>query len=350
MRPRDAALLALLTLCATPSFARLRQKTLLKSFDAGDAEDRLRLAPALGRLRDRKATDALLLAFDVKRGDPRVTTAVVTALGEAGDPRAVDSLLGAWDYLKSVALQLGDLPPQLQILRERILEALSRIGGKRATALLEESLNSPDEGVAEAAVRGVGRLQDRKALPALQRMAGRGGDMTQAVFEALADIGDKRGASLLQDGLKSPDKFVQVEAAYALARLGREKEMVARLEGALKQDPGSEKVGVLAAYYLAKLDRASGLDHLVGLMNKPDSGWAAVAAESLGKSGNPRAALPLVLALKSGDSSVRLSAARSLGLLGGKRAVAALKRLRDDSNPGVRTAALASLMELGEAD
>jgi HEAT repeat protein len=274
----------------------------------------------------------------------------VNALGASGDERAVDPLLGAWDYLKSVSLQLGELPPNLQIMRERILEALSRIGGKRATALLEEQLNSSDRYVVEAAVRGIGRLQDRKALPVLQRLAGSGGDMTQAVFEAFADIGDKRAVSVLEAALKAPDKFMQVEAAYALSRLGEKKKMVARLEDSLRQDPGSEKVGLLAAYYLAKLDYTSGLDHLVRLMDRPDSPWAAVAAESLGKSGNERAVLPLTAALKSRDSSVRLSAARSLGLLGGTRAVSALRKVRDDPNPGVRNAALSSLMELGEAD
>jgi len=195
-------------------------------------------------------------------------------------------------------------------------------------------------------VRGLGRLQIKDAIPALQQLAARG-EMTQTVFEALASIGDKRAISTLEQGLASPDKFVNVEAAYALAALGR-KDMAARLEGFLKNDPGSEKVGILAGYYLAKLDRSSGLDHLVALMKKPDSGFAVLAAEALGKSGNPRAVLPLVEALKTDDSSLRLAVARGLGNLGGTRALSALKKLRQDPNPGVHNAALISLAELGE--
>src|SRR6185369_5264725 len=140
-----------------------------------------------------------------------------------------------------------------------------------------------------------------------------------------------------------------VEAAYAFVRLGRD-EMLSHLDAALKSDPGARKAGILAAYYLTKLDRASGLAFLEALIKKPDSGYAVVAADTLGKTGNPRAVLPLVEYAKSEDSALRLSVARGLGLLGGSRAVAALKKLRDDPNAGVRNAAIASLTQLGEID
>jgi len=343
-----AVLCALGALNAVSAGAKEREKNVIAEFDAGKTEDRIRLAPALGRMKDKKAVDALLAAFDIRRASPRETAAVVSALGQAGDARAVEELAGADDYLRSMALQLGDLPPQLQVVRIAILEALSRLGGDQAVSILEESVNDKDQRVVEEAVRGLGRLQIKDAIPALQQLAARG-EMTQTVFEALASIGDKRAVSTLEQGLSSPDKFVNVEAAYALATLGR-KEMIPRLEGYLKNDPGSEKVGILAGYYLTKLDRASGLDHLVVLTKKSDSGFAALAADALGKSGNPRAVLPLVEAMKTDDSSVRLSVARGLGRLGGTRALSALKKLKQDPNPGVHNAAVISLAELGEID
>jgi HEAT repeat protein len=347
--PRAAGLAVLAVLCAAPARAKAREKTLLSEFDSGKDEDRIRLAPALGREKDKKAVEALLNAFDIRRANPRVTAAIVEALGRAGDPRAVAELATAEDYLRSMTLQLGELPAHLQVLRVGILEALGRLGGEQAVAILEESVNDKDPRVVEEAVRGLGRLQVKDAVPALQQLAGQGGDMTQTVFEAFAVIGDKRAVSTLEQGLTNQDKFINVEAAYALAKLGR-KDMVAKLEASLKNDPGSEKVGILAAYYLAKLDRASGLDHLVKLMKKPDAGFAAVAADALGKSENPRAVLPLVEAASSDDPSVRLSVARGLGRLGGTRALASLKKLRQDPNPGVHVAALSALAELGEAE
>jgi HEAT repeat protein len=343
-----AALAAFAALSAVPARAKEREKTVLSDFEAGKTEDRVRLAPALGLMKDKKAVDALLNAFDIRRANPRESAAIVEALGRSGDPRAVEALAGAEDYLRSMSLQLGELPAHLQVLRVAILEALGRLGGDQAVSILEESVNDKDPRVVEEAVRGLGRLQIKDAIPALQQLAARG-EMTQTVFEALASIGDKRALSTLEQGLAGPDKFVNVEASYALAALGR-KDMAARLEGFLKNDPGSEKVGILAGYYLVKLDRASGLDHLVALMKKPDSGFAVLAADALGKSGNPRAVLPLVEALKTDDSALRLSIARGLGRLGGTRALAALKKLRQDPNPGVHNAALMSLAELGATE
>ena len=331
-----------------PAAAKEREKTVIAGFEAGKTEDRIRLAPALGRMKDKKAVDALLAAFDIRRANPRETAAVVEALGRAGDARAVGELAGADDYLRSMSLQLGDLPAHLQTLRVAILEALGRLGGDQAVAILEESVNDKDPRVVEEAVRGLGRLQIKDAVPALQQLAARG-EMTQTVFEAMAAIGDKRALSTLEQGLASPDKFVNVEASYALAALGR-KEQVLKLESFLKNDPGSEKVGILAGYYLAKLDRTAGLDHLVALTKRPDSGFAVLAADALGKSGNPKAVLPLVEALKTDDPSLRLSIARGLGRLGGTRALSALKNLKKDPNPGVHNAAVISLAELGEID
>ena len=146
----------------------------------------------------------------------------------------------------------------------------------------------------------------RPAIRALQQLAPQGGGTTQAVFEALAEIGDKSASSALEQGLASPDKFVNVGAAYALARLGR-KDTAVKLESALQGGAGSGKVGILSAYYLVCLDRASGLDHFVALMNKPDSGLPVLAA-------------------------------------------VALKKLAADPNPGVCATALSALVGLGEID
>lgn len=346
---RVLGVLAFAALCALPAMSKPREKNLIKEFESGKDEERIRLAPALGHLKDKKAVDALLLALDYKRGNPRLSAAVTDALGAAGDPRASVELSSGWDYLRTLTMQMGELPAHLQVLRGKVLEALSRCGGGQASAILIEAVNDKDPRVVEEAVRGLGRLQVKDAVPALQQLAVQGGGMTQAVFEAFADIGDKRAVSTLEQGLANPDKFVEVEAAYALAKLG-DKKMVARLESALKNDPGAEKVGILAAYYLAKLDKTAGIGHLEALMDKKDSGYAVLAADALGKCGNPRAVLPLAEAAGADDSSIRQSVARGLGLHGGPRAVAALRKLAADANAGVRALALGSLVALGESD
>lgn len=327
-----------------------KAKDLADSFTGAKTDDKIRMAPSLGRLKDKKTTDALLLAFDIKRGNPRESAAYIEALGLTGDPRVVEPLSGAWDYLHTMILQLGELPGNLQVLRWKILDALSRLGGDQAERILTLALNDADPRVVEEAVRGLGRLQIRDAVPALQQLAGAAtGNQLQAVLEALGDIGDKRALSTLEQASSNPDKFIEVEASYAMAKLGK-KEAVARLVGFLDGDPGESKVGLLAAYYLVKLDKDAGLKRLEELMKKPDSPLAPLAAETLGKTENPRAVLVLVEAFKAPDPGVRLAVARSLTRLGGPRAAQALKKLRTDSNPGVRSAAINGLADLGEVD
>ncbi len=348
---RTLIVLAALLLCPAVQARKPRVKDLLSTFGAAKTDERIRLAAALGQRKNKKTTDALLLAFDVKSGDPRESAAYADALGIAGDSRAVEPLAAAWDYLRSLILPMGELPGHLQVLREKILDALSRLGGDRAVSVLFEALADSDPRVAEEAVRGLGRLRVEDAVPVLQQKlaAGASGNLLQAMIEALGDIGDKRALSTLEQAAANPDKFIAAEVSYALVKLGK-KDALTRLQGFLAGDPGEDKVGLLAAYYLVKLDKDAGLRHLENRMKKPGSALAPVAAETLGKTGNPRAALVLIEALQAPDPAVRLSVARALGRLGGPRAVTALKKLRSDPDPGVRGAAVNSLDDLGEID
>jgi HEAT repeat protein len=342
--------LSLLLLASSASARKAKVKDLVASFESAKSDERVRMAPTLGAMKEKKATEALINAFDVKRGNPKESLAYVDALGATGDERAVEHLATAWDYLRSLILQMGELPGNLQVLRWKILESLSRLGGDQAVRILSEALNEQDPRVVEEAVRGLGRLQVRDAVPALQQLAaGAQGNLLQAIFEALGDIGDKRALSTLEQAVQNPDKFIEVQVSYALAKLGK-KDALARLEGFLKGDPGEGKVALLAAYYLVKLDKDAGLRHLEEMMMKPDSPLAPVAADTLGKTENPRAVLVLIEAMKAPDPAVRTAVARSLTRLGGGRSLTALKKLRSDVNPGVRSVAAAGLASLGEAD
>jgi len=344
--------LAALAACAVFSSAAAASpgvKELVARFGAASGDDRIRYAIALGRTRKKAAVDALLLAFDVRHASPREMAAVADALGLAGDARASKELAGADDYLRSSALEYGELPSSLETLRLSILRAAGSCGGEAAVRMLESVIADKDGRAAAEAARGLGRLRVKEAVPALEQVASAGPDVTQGVFEALADIGDKRAATMIRAALDSPDKFVDIEAAYALHRLGDDG-MIPRLEEALKSDPGEEKAGLIAAYYLVKLDKDSGLKHLDALMRKDDPVYPILAADALGKSGNPRALAPLLALSNFEDPALRAAAARNLGLLGGSRAEAALKRLRVDQVDAVRFAALSALAQLGVLD
>jgi HEAT repeat protein len=347
---KTIAILAALLVCAPAWARRPRLQEFIKSFETAKIDDRIRMAPGLGHAQDKKATDALLLAFDIKRNEPKESVAYVNALGLTGDARAVVPLAAAWDYLRYMSLQMGDMPGALHTARWKILEALGRLGGSQAVAILVDAVNDKDSRVAEEAVRGLGRLQVKDAVPALQQFAGgANGNLLQATLEALGDIGDRRAFPTLEQALAKPDKLIEIQANYALSKLGR-KESIALLQGFLKNDPGDEKVGLMAGYYLVKLDNNKGLEHLEKMLKKPDSPLAPQAAEALGKSGNPRAVLVLTEASKAPDNAVRLAVTRALGRLGGPRAISTLRKMREDPFLAVQSAAYAALIELGERD
>lgn len=344
------ALPALIVLCvlALPAAAKIRVGRLLKDLKEAQGDKRIPVVMALGRSANKEAVEPLLGLFDIRQESPRLSAALVEALGRLGDDRAEEPLIGAWDYMNSMRLQLGEeLPAHLQTLRAQLIEALGSLGGDRAVTVLQNALNDKDPAVVQKAAWAMGKRKETRALEALVELVSRGGNVAQAAFEALGEIGDERVEGHLDRALKHQDPLVQVQAAYALFRLGREdgEEELLRLMNSERQEP---RTRLLAAYYLARLDNREALDYLFLLLKKGNGASKAQAAEALGKSGNQRAVLPLAEGLRSSDASQRLLIVRALGRLGGSRAVYTLYKMEDDDNPSVRAAARQALVEMGE--
>ncbi|MCX5797602.1 MAG: HEAT repeat domain-containing protein [Elusimicrobia bacterium] len=345
----SARLLSLLIilLASAPAAARPSVGRLLKLLPKTQGDGQLRLIRDLGLSgKPKAAVPPLLALLDVRQDSPRRSAVIVEALGRLGDRKAAETLLGAWDYLVGLRQQM-DLTAQVQVLRLAVVEALGRVGGEAAGRALMEALSDPNPAVAQAAVRALGTMRERKSVEALAELAGRGGDLGQAACEALGAVGDARGRPALERLLKAENALQAAPAAYGLARLGR-KEGVRALEGMLESSLTGDPAARLAAYYLAKLDRSSGLDFLVQLLEAEGGNLQISAAEILGKAGNRRAVLPLTEAIHAAEPALRLVIAHSLGQLGGARAVLTLKKLKDDDHLAVRAAAAAALAELGE--
>ena len=340
-----ALLAAGLLLAAVPAGAKTSVNRLLRELSATQGDAQLRVIRALGRSGRSKAAAPLLALFDVRQDSPRRSAAIAEALGKLGARGAAEPLTGAWDYLTGLRQQ-GELPAQIAVLRRAVVEALGGVGGEAAGRTLLEALSDPDPAVAQGAARGLGLLRERRAAGALSELSSRGGNLGQAACEALGRIGGEQVVPALQRGLRL-EPAQAASAAYGLALMGR-KEGRRRLEELLAAPSASGPSGVLAAYYLAKLDRSAGLDFLVRRLESGEEALSLPAAEALGKCGNPRAAAPLAEALGRAGPALRLVIARGLGELGGPRAALSLKALRDDPDPGVRGAAAIALAELGE--
>jgi HEAT repeat protein len=331
----------LFVLLAPAAFAgskdRVKEWTL--ALNSRVSAERLAAIAGLGASGDKRALVPLLLSFNVPKAPPPESEAIARALGRLRRKEAVEPLMGAWDYLASVQLQLGDLPPSLASLRLQIIESLGLLGDDLAEAVVLHALESEDARTAETAARAAGRIRLGLAYSRLVDLSRKEGDLRQAAIEALGDLGDPRAEEILERYLDDQDNSLRAESAYALALLGKKKG-----RGTLRTllESPSEPDRVLAAYYLLKLDDKDGLK---ALSSAACSSRSAVMA--LGKAGNGRAAKKLTECLESQDSLIRLLSVQGLGRLGGGRAVDALERAKQDSSPEVRQAAQTALVDLG---
>lgn len=316
---------------------------------APGAAQQQRAVAVLGRLGDARAVEPLLKLFDIRNAKPALSGEIVRALGRLGDARAVEPLTAAWDYLNSLSLRMGrsELPAHLQIMRADIIEALGLVGERQAARLVLEALADEDFLVVARAAEAAGRLKERKALEPLIELLNHGGGVRQAAYEALGELKDERALAVLEKNLKNEDALVQAQAAYALAKMGK-KQAEERLRAISEPGSRQSRAGVLAAYYLAKLDEQDGVDYLIAVLKAKDGALRASAVEALGKTGNRKAAAPLAEQLDALDAPLKVIAARGLGQLGGGRAVDALEKLQNDPDYDVRAAARLSLDGLGE--
>jgi HEAT repeat protein len=119
-----------------------------------EAYARRRAAALLGRLRDPRATEALLAATQ-NGADEGLRQAAALALGEQGDPRAVEPLIEA--------LYSSDYS-----IRAQAAEMLGRLRSRQAVdALIRMALTDGQPGPRWQAMRALGLIGDARAVPAL---------------------------------------------------------------------------------------------------------------------------------------------------------------------------------------
>jgi HEAT repeat protein len=159
---------------------------LIKALDDPNSSIRYLAAGQLGRLRDRRAVKPLIHSLQTDR-DRVVRNWVAAALGDIGDPSAVEALIAILKdddsglrFCATEALgKIGDeraFRPLLTVLEDKELyprayaaEALGRIGEPGALEPLVKVLQGTDDSwVRSMAARGLGLLQDVRAVPALK--------------------------------------------------------------------------------------------------------------------------------------------------------------------------------------
>ncbi|MCK4276668.1 MAG: HEAT repeat domain-containing protein, partial [Phycisphaerae bacterium] len=178
-------------------------------------------------------------------------------------------------------------------------------------------------------IDALGRIGDKRATPVLVALLKDKDPRSSYVLTALGRIGDKAAVDALIEAIKGKDTSFHRPAVSALGNVRREKRVVDALLAATKYK--DRYVRQEAAMSLAKLAPDKALEPYVAAMKDPSSDsrstrhMLAVAIEK-SKKKDLIEALIVVLYGPDHETSVRVYAASELGRFGDKRAIAALKK------------------------
>jgi HEAT repeat protein len=165
-----------------------------------DVEVRAETARVLGRLRDTRAVDSLLVAL--ADGGVQVRTAALESLD---------------------AFQAGPLPRLISgaLAGEQLdREELARSTDARVAPILIKALDSGDVSLRVGATWTLWSMPSPDAQPALLRnLQSSDGELRWASAGALGAIGDREAADALRPGLKDSDPRVRRTVAWALGRI-----------------------------------------------------------------------------------------------------------------------------------
>jgi HEAT repeat protein len=273
-------------------------KGLVKALRDSDPYTRDRAAEALGNIGDAAAFDGLAAVVR----DPAAGASALVALAELSDPRAFDI------FAEALADRLSAADPQRTATAA--IYGLERLRDARAIPHLVAALSDKNSIVASSASKALADFGTAAVDPVIEAL-GRGSPESRArAVETLGEIGDPRAVRPLVKALKQ--KNVRVQHAVALA-LGEIKDSAA----------------------VEPLARVTG-----------EARPQAIVA--LGKFG-AHAVEQLTAARKDENEDVRANAARQLGEIDDPRSREALHALAADEHHQVRAAATAALESLGEA-
>lgn len=267
---------------------------LLNSLDAApNLNARIWSAQVLGKIRDRRATNALIKRLNDRSEQMRIS--VANALGDIADNRAFRPL---------VDLILRD---PVAAVRSQAATSLGRIGDEGALPLLVNSLGDPEYWMRFRALEAI---------------------------EALAP----KDRSPIENALSDSNPEVRRRAALALERLGALEDAFADL---VSPDPNKE---LAARSRLIAVGRAGLSERLARHLDDNDVFMRERIASLLGPVGDPGHATDLLRRLEDESEEVRFAAIESLGDLGNAVSCAPLIALLSHRDSMHRAQAVAALM------
>jgi HEAT repeat protein len=207
-------------------------------------------------------------------------------------------------------------------VRRAALESLGAVGGELAVEPIALALTDEEREVRLAAVRALGRLRsadgDVLGLATLVQLSQSGSDeeMAVAAVLALGETGDTRALPILRPLVRSGDPKAAVAAVEALGAFPEARRLDAMIDGLAH--PATEVVKA-ALRALGEGQDGRALLHLGAALDHEAWDVRRLAADLLGRYGNPAAGpLRARLAVED-DALVREAIGRALDLVVGRR-------------------------------
>ncbi len=332
----------------------------------GDPQERSRAAKLLGVLGAEEAVPALIEAMgsasmscrytaarsleqigepavpllaEALRGDNRTLYRMaIDSLGNIGGPAAGDALIqvlkqGNRTFRREAAKALAECAQECHIkdllavypesdwnTQRQLAAALSRIGDKRATNVLVDSLTAPDQTLRESAMLALRKLHWKPEEDGARAayLANRGS------WEECAALGAAAIPPLVRL-LPGTAPEEQEQIIETLASLGSEAQEALREQ----LGEGDSDARAISAKALGVLGDASVVPALQRACDDESARVRAEALTALGTIGDAEALPTLLKGLEDGNSQARHAAAQALGALGGPALPHLIERLEE---------------------
>lgn len=257
---------------------------LLELLCDADAAVRAEAARSLGFVGAEVAVPRLMESFHDH--DVAVQVASARALGQIGSPACLETLVRGLEHARAelgsaIAWAVGQItwddPERLidvlfqgndRSSRLGALAALAQMGHAVGRELIRSMLGDADDTVVAEAVRRLGELRDRDALPDLHALLSSPVESTRfAVLEAVCAIGDASSLAVIRRAVFDPSPEVRARAVLALGVLD-DRDAADLLRGILASDRSSIEMRAHALLVLMVLGRESDLDAVLAALQE----------------------------------------------------------------------------------
>ena len=232
--------------------------------------------------------------------------------------------------------------------RRLTVEALGRIGDRRAVPALLQLLDAEPELMIYAAT-ALGRIGDERAADALLRLLAHPlAVIRQTGVAALNSLGCNNLSTRIASLLASPNPFVRESATKIAGYFAFPQHQALLLTHCTDSN---ERVRVAAIETLPYLDAPDSISRLVNALHDSSPKVRAAVARGLAQIDRDTAYEPLLIALNDSDDWVQYYAVRSIGSLRYRAAVVPLTQLMQAHiSFSVRLAAIEALGKIGDGE